>query len=972
MTSDCTQAAGAASAEELRDRDQWLRARLFAHEAKTPPTAPEGVVNLARGAAVQARTSLESPPLWSKDYLVDGVRAAGGYCSRSATARIHVTTGLGGFIGAWRTINEGTAYGGKVAYGTKIGGTFEYAFTGDAIAWIGGKNTEHGEAEVFIDGKLEATVSTKSPKLLGQEVLFRKDKLGPGRHTIRIRVSSEGATDINALDITDSSLGPVKADAAPGEVEEWIEIDLGADKAFSHVRLCPVWLHSRDGTGAPSFPADYAISVKPQGGAYATVKTVSGQVNPGVASVTLPVGDQRARYVKIAVSKVGGRAKGDSQDLLRLAEVEVLGRATSAPAAPAAPKLPERNWRLQTDDTAMTLAVIDDRPRIVALQPAKGGWNWIKAPVEAMTLPTEIDVAKDKSYKAVAWKFKDAVVDTAQGTKLTLVFACEVPGLELRPAWWAAEGRGPIQYTPAVSNKTGKSVALKRRIDLLDLGLQCDRVPTLWRFHKDPGGRADGVGLYLDPMRGDANHDVVTGGLIPLGVLDAGDHGLYVACEWQAGTIGFSASSERAGELRVRIPAHNRPQTDVASEVLELPSVYLGAYVGDVDEGVNGLKKWYFRHKAPPNMRSDAKEPYTQWGPPSFTYKGGWRPEQEVYYKAIKERLSDTGYEMVVIDNGWWPDKQEGNWVGDPKRWPDGMAAASKLTHEHGFKFTLYFLLRGSRNYEEYGKRLLKAMNDYDVDTYRSDFGAPSGPGGLAMLDWLAANRPNFRYESCDGGGRWKDYATMRRASIIFAIDVYDPLSLRKCFHTSSYCLPPAQIQLPADNSGVRDRDLFVFAYRSGMMGALHGGYTCMPSDKPFAVPAIKENLSLYKTRLRPLIRQADLYHLSLRPDNVDWDAFQYHDAAAGKGAVLLFKPASKADTRRFFLRGLDRAKNYSLTFQDRPAQNARKTGAELMDQGLDVTMTRQHASEIIWIDGPAERAGTEAEERTSSRQRPE
>jgi len=93
---------------------------------------------------------------------------------------------------------------------------------------------------------------------------------------------------------------------------------------------------------------------------------------------------------------------------------------------------------------------------------------------------------------------------------------------------------------------------------------------------------------------------------------------------------------------------------------------------------------------------------------------------------------------------------------------------------------------------------------------------------------------------------------------------------------------------------------------------------------------------------------------------------------AAGKGAAFVFKSASKADTRWFVLRGLDRAKTCFLTFQDRPEQNARKTGAELMDQGLDVTMARQHASEIIWIDGPAGRAATEPEERTSTRQRRE
>lgn len=112
-----------------------------------------------------------------------------------------------------------------------------------------------------------------------------------------------------------------------------------------------------------------------------------------------------------------------------------------------------------------------------------------------------------------------------------------------------------------------------------------------------------------------------------------------------------------------------------------------------------------------------------------------------------------------------------------------------------------------------------------------------------------------------------------------------------------------------------------------------------------------KQNLTLYKTRLRPLIREADLYHIALPPDGVDWDGLQYQHPVSGQGAVLLFKPNSQADTRRFFLRGLDRGKTYTLTFQDRPEQNLRRDGAALMDDGFDVTMPGQEVSEIVWIE---------------------
>lgn len=83
-----------------------------------------------------------------------------------------------------------------------------------------------------------------------------------------------------------------------------------------------------------------------------------------------------------------------------------------------------------------------------------------------------------------------------------------------------------------------------------------------------------------------------------------------------------------------------------------------------------------------------------------------------------------------------------------------------------------------------------------------------------------------------------------------------------------------------------------------------------MPSDNPAYIPVLKDNLALYKTRLRSLIRNANLYLLFLRPGGVDWDGIQYHNPVDGKGAIILFQPNNPFDTRRIYLKGLDRKKN--------------------------------------------------------------
>jgi hypothetical protein len=119
--------------------------------------------------------------------------------------------------------------------------------------------------------------------------------------------------------------------------------------------------------------------------------------------------------------------------------------------------------------------------------------------------------------------------------------------------------------------------------------------------------------------------------------------------------------------------------------------------------------------------------------------------------------------------------------------------------------------------------------------------------------------------------------------------------------------------------------------------------------------PIYRQHIALYKTRQRPILRGADVYHILPMADGINWDGLEYFNAGINKGSVFLFKPSTKAvdgDSKVIKLKGLDSNKRYTLTFQDRTALNCTKTGQELMDVGITVTaMTGDNASEIIWIN---------------------
>jgi hypothetical protein len=111
--------------------------------------------------------------------------------------------------------------------------------------------------------------------------------------------------------------------------------------------------------------------------------------------------------------------------------------------------------------------------------------------------------------------------------------------------------------------------------------------------------------------------------------------------------------------------------------------------------------------------------------------------------------------------------------------------------------------------------------------------------------------------------------------------------------------------------------------------------------------------LALYKSALRPLIRAADLYHVSQRPDGVHWDGIEYYSAALGRGVLYAFRgSAPDQPAHRFRLRGLTPGSRYALKFQDQgAAANRVQTGEVLMRQGVAVTLKWPLSSELVFFE---------------------
>jgi alpha-galactosidase len=194
------------------------------------------------------------------------------------------------------------------------------------------------------------------------------------------------------------------------------------------------------------------------------------------------------------------------------------------------------------------------------------------------------------------------------------------------------------------------------------------------------------------------------------------------------------------------------------------------------------------------------------------------------------------------------------------------------------------------------------------------------------------------------------DFGSAAHADYFSITDAYDPLSNRRAFYDASHVLPAAMLECYVEKWPTPNIESFRYMLRSGMQGWL----TIMLntndwSDEQHA--AAKQEFQLYKTKLRPLIRDANIYHIAPRPDGLHWDGTEFFDKRSGRGVVFAFRGSIDNQSQYSFkLRGMDSHKRYSLHFQDKSAPDRVITGTELMQAGLRVQLRLPDSSELVFV----------------------
>lgn len=247
---------------------------------------------------------------------------------------------------------------------------------------------------------------------------------------------------------------------------------------------------------------------------------------------------------------------------------------------------------------------------------------------------------------------------------------------------------------------------------------------------------------------------------------------------------------------------------------------------------------------------------------------------------------------------------------------------------------------------------ILKSDGAYFVDSLNStDVSYHAVRAYYEIHSNLRKLHPELLLEVCNDGGRMVDFGSAAHGDYFSITDAYDPLSNRRAFYDASQLLPAAMLEDYVEKWPTPRIENFLFMLRSGMMGWL----TIMQDTNAWSEQqraAAKEEIRLYKAELRVLIRDADLFRISPRPDGVHWDAIEYFDPRRGKGVVYAFRGSAENDGEHsFLLKGLDTGKQYRIRFHDHTAPDRTVAGRELRERGLTVKLAVPNSSELVFVD---------------------
>ena len=198
-------------------------------------------------------------------------------------------------------------------------------------------------------------------------------------------------------------------------------------------------------------------------------------------------------------------------------------------------------------------------------------------------------------------------------------------------------------------------------------------------------------GYTLKELRAFEHEDLIPGPILveereEISLLTAYEHGsmfpdIYVAFERKEGMTGIRA-----------VKGNTVPGQDLQARPYETIWLQLGAVKGGPGDLAKAYRAFQLSYAT---LNKESRKPYIYYNTWAYQERVRFRGyqylsfmDQERMEKEI-ERAARMGVDVFVIDTGWY--EKTGDWLGNRKRFPDGIGHLSDLLRKHGMKLGLWF-----------------------------------------------------------------------------------------------------------------------------------------------------------------------------------------------------------------------------------------------------------------------------------------
>ncbi len=470
------------------------------------------------------------------------------------------------------------------------------------------------------------------------------------------------------------------------------------------------------------------------------------------------------------------------------------------------------------------------------------------------------------------------------------------------------------------------------------------------------------------------------------------EHGVIVALGWP-GQWAARFTREQGRGLEIRAGQELTHFVLHPGEEVRTPLVALQFYQGGWIRAQNIWRRWMLAHNVP---RPGGKP----LGPRVAAGTSLWTDEMTHATQQIEELFIDRYLEEKIKPDYWWMDAgwyvNNGSWVNtgtwqvDKKRFPNGLRAVSDYAHARGMKTIVWvepervtrgtwlwnehpdWLLRTPEE-EKHGQALLNLGNpaavqwlvsymsrlitQQGIDVYRTDFNiAPLEfwrdhdtpdregiteiryvEGFLQYLDELHRLHPNVLFDTCASGGRRNDLETLRRAVPLHRSDyTFEPVGVQNAGYGIAFWIPFYGTPTVAHDN---------YDFRSAWGPQINLAWDVRRTDTDYR--HLRHMLAQWREVAKDFF--GDYYPLTpYDPTNKAWMAWQFNRPSLGEGMVEAFRRVrSSCESMRLRLHGLEPGASYDVRSLDNPGVR-QMTGRDLMDQGLQVTLTHQPDSAVL------------------------